>query len=315
VTLANACEQYGAFRKLLGERFETNGRQLKAFCRFMGPDTAIADVSSDKVNVFLAGRGPLTASWHVRYNALRGFYRYAVSRGLVAVSPLPDVIPKRPPAFQPYIYSQAELKRLLNSIESCRRRRSDIGSPLLRCLFLVMYGAALRISEVLSLSVADIDLANRILTIRDSKFFKTRLVPIGPNTSQLLEEYAKRRVCLVPSTRPADRFFLDRNAKPVPIHKLERAFKQIREHAGLYREGGPRCQPRLHDLRHTSAVHRLTTWYREGENVQKLLPQLSVYMGHTQLAATQVYLTMTPELLREASVRFERYAVGGGGNE
>jgi integrase/recombinase XerD len=315
VILANACEQYGAFRRTLGEKFEVNGRQLKAFCRFTGPGTTIADVSSDKVNVFLAGSGPLTASWHVRYNALRGFYRYAVSRGLVATSPLPDVVPKRPPAFQPYIYSQAELKRLLNSIDSCRRRRSDIGSPLLRCLFLLMYGAALRISEVLSLTVGDVDLANRVLTIRDSKFFKTRLVPIGPNTGQLLGEHAKRRAGLAPSIRPDHPFFLDRNAKPVPVHKLERAFKQIREHAGLHREGGSRCQPRLHDLRHTSAIHRLTMWYREGENVQKLLPHLSVYMGHTHLAATQVYLTMTPELLREASIRFERYAIGGGENE
>ena len=184
--LANVCRTIWCFPKNLGERFEVNGRQLKAFCRFMGPDTAIADVSSDKVNVFLAGRGPLTTSWHVKYNALRGFYRYAVSRGLVATSPLPDVIPKRPPAFQPYIYSHAELKRLLNSIESCRRRRSDIGSPLLRCLFLLMYGAALRISEVLSLTIGDVDLANRVLTIRDSKFFKTRLVPIGPNTVRIL---------------------------------------------------------------------------------------------------------------------------------
>ena len=315
MNLANACEQYGAFRKTLGERFETNRRQLRAFCRFMGQGTAVADVSPDKVNVFLIGKGPLTASWHVRYNALRGFYRYAVSRGLVATSPLPDVVPKRPPAFQPHIYSHAELKRLLNAIESCRRRRSDIDSPLLRCLFLLMYGAALRISEVLSLTIGEVDLSNRVLTIRDSKFFKTRLVPIGPNTGQLVAEYAKRRADLVRSTRTDDPFFLDRNAKPIPIHKLERAFKQIREHAGLHREGGSRCQPRLHDLRHTSAVHRLTTWYREGENVQKLLAHLSVYMGHTHLAATQVYLTMTPELLHEASVRFERYVIGGGGNE
>jgi integrase/recombinase XerD len=105
---------------------------------------------------------------------------------------------------------------------------------------------------------------------------------------------------------------LDRNAHRVPVFKLERAFKQIREHAGLHREGGSRCQPRLHDLRHTSAVHRLTTWYREGKDVQKLLLALSVYMGHTHLAATQVYLTMTPELLHEASLRFERYAISGG---
>src|SRR5437762_3104462 len=106
----------------------------------MGADATIADVSSEKVNMFLAGRGPLTASWHVKYNALRGFYRYAISRGLAATSPLPDVILKRPPAFQPYIYSHAELKRILNSIQSCRRRRSDIDAPLLRCLLLLMYG-------------------------------------------------------------------------------------------------------------------------------------------------------------------------------
>jgi hypothetical protein len=78
---------------------------------------------------------------------------------------------------------------------------------------------------------------------------------------------------------------------------------------GCAAKGGPRNQPRLHDLRHTSAVHRLVRWYREGKDVQTLLPQLSVYMGHTNLAATQVYLSMTPDLLHEASQRFERYAM------
>lgn len=107
---------------------------VKSVCRFMGPDATIANVSPEKVNVFLAGKGPLTASWHVKYSALRGFYRYAVSRGLVVTSPLPDVIPKRPSAFQPYIYSQAELRRLLDSIESCRRRRSaGIRSAVVDC--------------------------------------------------------------------------------------------------------------------------------------------------------------------------------------
>ena len=121
MNLQSICEQYAAFRKTLGERFEVNGRQLKAFCRAMGQNLDLADVSPEKVNAFLAGKGPLTTSWHVRYNALRGFYRYAISRGFVATSPLPLVIPKRPPAFQPYIYSQAELRRLLDSTASCRR--------------------------------------------------------------------------------------------------------------------------------------------------------------------------------------------------
>jgi integrase/recombinase XerD len=180
----------------------------------------------------------------------------------------------------------------------------------MRSLVLLMYGVALRTSEALSLTIGDVDLSCGVLTVRDSKFFKTRLVPIGPKAVQMLAEYGSRRERC--SRRPDTPFFVGRNAKPVAIYVFERAFQQIRLHAGLHRAGGPRCQPRLHDLRHTSAVHRLTTWYREGKDVQKLLPQLSVYMGHALLEATQVYLTMTPELLHQASLRFERYATGGG---
>jgi integrase len=82
----------------------------------------------------------------------------------------------------------------------------------------------------------------------------------------------------------------------------------VRKQAGVERNDGASYQPRLHDLRHTFAVHRLTSWYREGADVQKLLPQLSVYLGHVCLSSTQVYLSMTPELLASASSRFERYA-------
>jgi integrase/recombinase XerD len=183
----------------------------------------------------------------------------------------------------------------------------------MRALILLMYGAALRTSEALSLRIRDVDLCGAVLTIRDSKFFKSRLVPVGPNTVRVLAEYARRHDS--PSRKPDGPFFVGRNAKQIPRHKFERAFKQIRMHAGLHRDGGPRCQPRLHDLRHTSAVHRLTSWYREGKDVQKLLPQLSVYMGHTLLAATQAYLSMTPNLLHQASLRFERYAIREGSND
>ncbi len=138
-------------------------------------------------------------------------------------------------------------------------------------------------------------------------------MPIGPKTVRVLAEYAG---CRHSSSRNTDApFFLGRNSKRIPIHKFERAFKQIRLHAGLQREGGSRRQPRLHDLRHTSAVHRLIAWYREGKDVQKLLPGLSVYMGHTHLAATQAYLTITPDLLQEASLRFERYTIQESSND
>jgi integrase/recombinase XerD len=311
--LQSICEQYAAFRKALGERFEVNGRQLKAFCRAIGQDIDITNVSSERVNTFLIGKGPLTTSWYVRHNALLGFYRYAISRGFIATSPLPLVIPKLLSTFQPYIYSSTELRRILDSTESCRRPRSDLDAAAMRSLILLMYGGALRTSEALSLTIGNVDLSGAVLTIRDSKFFKTRLVPIGPKMLRVLAEYAS---CRHASSRNPDApFFIGRNSKRIPIHMFERAFQQIRQHASLQREGGSRRQPRLHDLRHTSAVHRLIAWYREGKDVQRLLPGLSVYMGHAQLSATQAYLTMTPDLLQEASLRFERYAIEEGSND
>ncbi|WP_245632602.1 tyrosine-type recombinase/integrase [Edaphobacter aggregans] len=134
------------------------------------------------------------------------------------------------------------------------------------------------------------------------------MVPLGPKTTQTLSAYASGRQEFAHSREGDSPFFVGRNGKKINMDTFRGAFQQLRDHAGLRRSGGPRCQPRLHDLRHTSAVHRLTAWYREGKDVQLLLPQLSVYLGHTHLAATQVYLTMTPELLHEASLRFEFYA-------
>jgi integrase/recombinase XerD len=308
MTLRQVIEEYATFRKTLGEKFRVNGQVLKAFSKAMGHGIALADVAPERVSSFLMGAGPLTASWHVKHNALVGLYRYAISRGFVDRSPLPMVIPKRPPAFQPYIYSQAELRRLMGATSSYQRNRGSLEPSTVKTLLLLIYSAALRASEALSLTNADVDLLNAVLTVRDSKFFKTRLVPLGPVTTQTLTEYANRRVPFGGSHEAESPFFVGRKGKKIPLNTLEGAFQQLREYAGLHRDGGPRCQPRLHDLRHTSAVHRMTAWYREGKDVQLLLPQLSVYMGHTYLAATQVYLAMTPELLHEASLRFEFYA-------
>jgi integrase/recombinase XerD len=309
MTLKKAVTDYVGFRQTLGERCKTNGRLLQSFCRTMGENTPLEQVSPESVRVFLAGTGPLTASWHVKHNTLLGFYRYATSRGLVTESPLPQVIPKRPPAFQPYIYSQEELRRLLEASASYQRHRGLLDPRMVRALLLLLYGAALRVSEALALTYADVDLDKAVLTVRDSKFFKSRLVPLGPNLTQEMREYADGRNANGEFPESEATFFAGRNGQPVNLNTLENAFQRLRAHAGLWRDGGPRCQPRLHDLRHTSAVHRLTWCYRQGGDVQKFLAQLSVYMGHTYLAATQVYLSMTPELLQEASLRFERYAI------
>ena len=103
-------------------------------------------------------------------------------------------------------------------------------------------------------------------------------------------------------------FLTTRAGRRLEHRALQNAFERLRERAGVRRTDGARYQPRLHDLRHTFAVHRLTSWYRQGADVQKLLPVLSVYLGHAHLSSTQAYLSMTPELLQQANRRFERYA-------
>ena len=158
----------------------------------------------------------------------------------------------------------------------------------------------------------DVDLASEVLTVRNTKFYKSRLVPVAPQLANAMRTYAERR-----SHRPLlegmeSAFFANRDGTQVRKHNVDHAFKRLLEITGIGRKDDGRRAPCLHALRHTAAVHRLTSWYREGADVQRLLPALSTYLGHAHLDGTSVYLSMTPELLHEASVRFDRYVNGGG---
>jgi len=311
MNLQQLVDQYVTYRRSLGERFDSNNRTLMAFCRAIGATTDVTEVREDQVSSFLAGTGPITHSWHARHDALVGFYRYAVSRGHVASAPLPAIIPKRPPPFVPYIYSYEDLQRLLRATVSYQRNRSCIEPVTVRTVVLTLYGTGLRIGEALALKCVDVDLEDSLLTIRETKFHKTRLVPFGPRLCEVLRQYVERpktpRCATTNGTAP---FFTTRKGAAVKMATIEGCFRRVCEHAGIRRSDGASYQPRLHDLRHTAAVHRLTSWYRQGLDVQRLLPHLSVYLGHAHLAGTQVYLSMTPELLRQASLRFEHYAGG-----
>lgn len=308
--LRTAVTRYITYRKSLGERFLTNARMLNAFARAIGHRVNLADVKPDSVSRFLAGTAPaITANWHGKHQALRGFYRYAISRSYTKTSPLPVVIPKRPPPFVPYIYNVKELQALLDASLTYPKNRSHIRPQTIRDLLVLLYGAGLRIQEALSLSLADVNFPQKLLTIQKTKFRKSRLVPIGNELVQGLAKYSRYRRQEKFSQGPEDPFFIDRKGGRLNQWSVEDIFTRIREKAGIRRNDGARYQPRLHDLRHTFAVHRLTAWYQQGADVQKLLPVLSVYLGHTHLAATSIYLTMTPALLEEAGRRFEQYAL------
>ena len=189
----------------------------------------------------------------------------------------------------------------------------QLDAPTFRALLLLLYGAGLRHGEARRLALADVDLPRALITVRGTKFYKSRLVPVGPPLAQALEAYAATRAAFPASPAGEATFLANRDGTPLKARTVHKAFDALRRQAGVRNADGARYQPRLHDLRHSFATHRLTSWYRQGADVQRLLPVLATYLGHESVAGTQVYLTLTPELLREASLRFERYAETGTG--
>ena len=186
--------------------------------------------------------------------------------------------------------------------------RAGLSATTLRTLLLFLYGTGMRIGEALRLRLADVDLDNGVITIRGTKFYKSRLVPLGRDVVRLLRDYLATPGRWNQHYRP---FFQSRQHKAVGHRSIESAFRRLRNLAGVRRSDASSRQPRLHDLRHTFAVHRLTEWYKTGADVQTFLPALSTYLGHVDLHSTQCYLTMTPELLSEANHRFQDYVYGG----
>lgn len=304
MNLQHLVEQYISYQRSLGSSFISDAAVLRAFGRTRGPRARVADVRVRHVDDFLGKARPVTRTWFTKLSCLRCFFRYAVSRGHITTLPLPTIMPKRPPVFVPYIYTREELRRLLRVIDSDPQGTGILEPVTIRTMILVYYGAGLRLREATNLTRADVDLSGSLLTIRNTKFGKTRLVPVGPQLNQVLVQYDLTR----PRRRLAEApFFSTQAGHPVPPWGLQLKFRAGCDRAGI-RRTDTREQPRIHDLRHTFAVHRLTSWYQQGADVQRLLHHLSVYLGHVHLRHTQVYLSMTPELLREASQRFERYA-------
>jgi len=303
MNLQRLIERYIAFQQSLGAPFLENAAVLRAFGRALGARATAAGVRPRDVEAFLGRARPVPRGWHTKLNRLRPFFQYAVSRGYMAAAPVPAVIPKPPAPFVPYVFSHEELRQLLREI-GADQRKLCLEPVTIRVLVLLLYGAGLRVSEALNLTRADVDLQGSLLTVRNTKFGKTRLVPFGPQLGQALARYAAR----AQAPRVEGTFFTTRMGTRVKPDTLQHNFRVLCDRAGIHRTDGAHEEPRLHDLRHSFAVHRLTSWYRQGADVQRLLQHLSVYLGHAHIRHTQVYLSMTPELLQEAGRRFERYA-------
>lgn len=310
MTLQVEVDRYIVWRRGLGAVFGSEARYLRAYCRSIGNEIDCSAVRPDRVSAFIDGDRLAPHARAQKHSVLAGFYRYAVSRGIVQESPLPAKRVRRPPSGLPHVYSHDELRRLLDAVKTFRKSVGQLEPHTFRALLLTLYGAGLRHGEALRLTLADVDLPAALLTVRDSKF-KTRWVPVGPQLAGTLESYAAQRAASGASLADEAAFFVNRDGTALVADTVRCAFARLRRVAAVGPAAGESRLPRLHDLRHSFAVHRLIAWYRQDRDLQHMLPLLSVYLGHASVTGTQTYLRMTPELLDAAAVRFERYAEGG----
>lgn len=304
--LHDLVEAYIDYKRKLGMRLRSQAAVLRAYCRYMG-DICVDEVKAESALAFIAGTGPVTTRWFETYTVLAGLYQYAISRGFTTKLPLPANIPHRPPPFAAYVYTVDELERLLAATDVLQTVLSPMLALTMRTTLLLLYGTGMRIGEALSLTLQNVDLGNHLITVRDTKFFKTRLVPIGPRLGTALRHYHSCRGALPLPAGENSAFLATHTGLHLNYKRVNKLFGRIRQAAGIRRETA-RYQPRIHDIRHTAAVHRVVAWYRTGANVQAMLPKLATYLGHLDIRSTQCYLSMTSELLQEASLRFERYA-------
>jgi integrase/recombinase XerD len=306
--LSTVIAEYVQVNEAMGVNLRTTKSHFRSLTKIVG-DVEIDAIDEKQVGQYLMGSGPLTGTYFGKYSAINSLFKFACVREYMTQTPLPKTLPEKPPKFEPYIYSTEEIRKILIAAEQLDGPKRAIEFGTMRAILILLYGAVLRLGEALSLKVEDVDFDEGLLVINRSKFNKTRIVPIS---LPLLEEL-KRYEAAHPNRRPDDWFFVTRRGAKVCHPTIEQNFRLFCKGASVSRDGGPDRQPRLHDLRHSGTVHRMVQWYREGKDVQKLLPLLSTYLGHAELRDTQVYLTMTPELLSCASLKFEKYVKQGAG--
>lgn len=254
-----------------------------------------------------ATRAPNTR--RARYYLLRRFCRFLAARRPGTFVPGESLRPRRRPPKLPHIYTRDEVRALLAGALALRdwtsRHPCPIRSATLHTVILLLATSGLRISEALHLTLQDVDLAEGVLSVRQSKFRKSRLVPVSAGTLETLRTYHDLRIAVAPAD-PAGAFFVSGRGTGYSTSTVQAIFHDLTVQAGLREPDG--SGPRLHDLRATFAVTRLLLWYRDGEHVMARLPLLSTYLGHACISDTEVYLRITTALLQEANTRFHAFA-------
>ena len=240
-----------------------------------------------------------------RLAVVRQFARYRALFDPATEVPPVGLLGRIPRRSTPHIYTEAEMAALLQQAR-CLLPRHGLRPATYVAYFALLASTGLRLSEACRLTTDDADLVNGILTIRETKFRKSRLVPLHPTTTQALRRYADRRDACLAAPR-SEYFFRTEHSPRLTRTAVETTFRRIRRRLDWTGQGRTR-QPRIHDLRHTFVVRRLLRWYLEGADVDRKILALSTYLGHARVADTYWYCTAVPELLASTGQRFERFA-------
>ena len=308
-SMAAKVKAYLAYRRGLGFQLKIEGQMLGQFAAFAdrrrhrGPLTtelalrwARATPSTDRLY------------WARRLEVVRCLARHLAPMEPGTEIPLRGLLGPAHRRTAPHIYSDAEIVGLMTSA----RKLSPAGGlrpQTYRALIGLLAATGLRISEALHLARCDADLNRGLLTVRMTKFRKTRLVPLHATTTAALRTYAELRDRTWPKAG-SDRFFINDHGLPLPYSTVRTVFRKLCN--ALRIAGNPR-RPRMHDLRHTFACRRVEAWSDAGVDVTHSLAALSTYLGHAKVTDTYWYLTATPDLMARAAAQFERYDSPSGG--
>ncbi len=300
---ANLMHGFVAEKRAGGCKYRTEVVYLRDLDRFL----LQAQCTSDKLPKYIVERwaekrpNERPNTHFSRIGIIRQFALYLNRRGIPACAPPPKTGSPDQYGFIPRIFTQAEIQRIFHEADTLRHfSYLPLRHIVMPEIFRLLYGCGMRVGEVLALHVRDVDLKQGILTIRNAKFDKERLVPTSSSLRERLGIYSAR----LGVRKPDAPFFSDGNGKHVGHGMVYRLFREILWKMKIPHLGHGQG-PRVHDLRHTFAVHRLLEWYREGAELNEMLPFLSTYMGHNGIEGTQRYLHLVPELFPEVTKRLE----------
>jgi site-specific recombinase XerD len=306
-SLAQAAEAFVAYKQALNRKFNTEASALRLFVGALAAGATAATVTPADIDRFLAARPRhRPRSYNHLLGVLRRFFAWLVLQGVITTTPVTAIARRNGGQRIPYLLDLEQARRLLAIARQLPDRpRGPFRGLTYETIFALLYGLGLRVGEVARLQVGDLDRARGVVTIRQTKFAKDRLVPFGPHIGQRLERYLAARFTDTPAADvPLFSFTPGQAVNPMTISQ---AFHALLPELALEERSGV-AAPRLHDLRHSFAVGTLLRWYREGIDPNQRLLHLATFLGHVDPSSTAVYITMTEAPLDEASSRFRRFA-------